>query len=356
MNHGKGWLSLKTRKKKIESPESLLDKSRPVFIKTYLFESGLFYLGKSLGDHLTSLGFDVFYIPKERYALDGLIYKKTYPKPKFDLGIPEDKILMLNEDAELRTTTLHKVIKYNPGAIISFETFTGKHDWINHVRRNGLKIIDVPMIEWVDKQSFNGKSYKVFDQIWGLNHLCFDTFQKTYIDVKEKIKNVRWNFADKDIVNSEKKSTFIHFGSLNEGLDVKNTKEVLKAFKKVSDLRPDISFVYVGKQIPEQKGINNLTAYNTPLVREEVIKLCSESACVVAPSQREGLGLSIIEGLAAGAKVITTDSAPMNEYSGLILCKPEGKKSDFSLIPLSLVNNFEIFNAMLKYLSDFHGK
>lgn len=344
------------KKKKALAISDCLSGMDTIFIKTYLFESGLFYLAKSLGEQVESLGKKVFYLPKERFVLDGAIYKSTYPSARFDLGIDKDKVLSLNNEVAIKTTTLHKVNKYKPDAIISFETFTGKSDWISYCQKAGTKVIDVPMLEWVNKHGFYGKSYKLFDQVWCLNDYTFKTFSNTYSDVQNKIKNVRWDFISEEPSELERDITFIHFGATNDGLDVKNTAETLRAFQKLSTLRDDISFVYVGKYNKIQDSVSNLTSINDYISREKVIELLNRSRCVVSPSLREGLGLSIYEGIKFGCKVITTNSEPMNEPKGLILCKPNYLKADSSMVPMSIVNDTEIFNSMLTYLSKHHAK
>jgi len=344
------------RKKKAQSISDCLAGMDTVFIKTYLFESGLFYLAKSLGEQIESLGKEVFYLPKERFVLDGAIYKSTYPPARFDLGIDKEKILTLNNEVAIKTTTIHKIYKHKPNAIISFETFTGKSDWILHSQNAGVKVIDVPMLEWVNKHGFYGKSYKLFDQVWCLNDHTFKTFSHTYSDIPDRIKNVRWDFTSEAPSEVEKDITFIHFGATNDGLDVKNTTETLNAFSKLSALREDINFVYVGKYNKAQDGIKNLVSINDYVPREKIVELLNRAKCVVAPSLREGLGLSIYEGIKFGCKVITTNAQPMNEPKGLILCKPNYLKADMSMVPMSIVKDMEIFNSMLTYLSKHHAK
>ena len=58
-------------------------KNKRILIKTFTFESGLWYLAKSLGDALSENGNDVCYISKAKYVKEGRssIFKRTYPEP-----------------------------------------------------------------------------------------------------------------------------------------------------------------------------------------------------------------------------------------------------------------------------------
>ena len=53
-----------------------------ILIKTFLFESGLWYLAKSLGDMLEGNDNNVYYMSKARYALEDGMFIRKYPKPK----------------------------------------------------------------------------------------------------------------------------------------------------------------------------------------------------------------------------------------------------------------------------------
>lgn len=112
---------------------------------------------------------------------------------------------------------------------------------------------------------------------------------------------------------SERKFVFLHVGGWLGVHNRKNTDVVIEAFKLLDN--PDTKLV-----ITSQKKLNktdlpdNIEIIDKDLTRAELIELYYASDCVVLPSKWESIGLPILEGLAAGKPVITSNAAPMNEF------------------------------------------
>jgi glycosyltransferase involved in cell wall biosynthesis len=63
-----------------------------------------------------------------------------------------------------------------------------------------------------------------------------------------------------------------------------------------------------------KRPLANLTIHNTRLPDEEVRRLRNVCGVHLCPSETEGWGHYLVEGMAAQALVVTTDAAPMNEH------------------------------------------
>lgn len=318
---------------------------KTVIIKTYLFESGLFYLAKTLEKELLLQGFKVFFIPKEKYVKVNGIFKRTYPKHSVETS---ENSFIFTTDRSIESQTLDVIKKVGANVIISFETLMNIPRWLNVVGQK-VRLIDVPMVEWVSKNHLNRGSYKLFDEIWCLTQQSEEVFLKANYS---NAKRVAWNLADRDIFFAEprQKNTakFYHAASLNSHHSTKNTDLVVAAFDKFSRQNYEAELVITGK-VPLnktreiiEKNANIAHLSEGPLTRENVAQLYRSCNCVIAPSTKEGLGLSLYEAKASGALVITTDIAPMNEAISKFLCKPKDIIWGNSLVPQAILEEQEI--------------
>ena len=122
------------------------------------------------------------------------------------------------------------------------------------------------------------------------------------------------NFEEFIPIPRQKNSRFTMFHPAGMGgvLDRKNTDAVIRAF--ISLNRDDSKLI-----ISSQKPISiphkeNIILIQEDMDREKLNELYRSSDCVVLPSKWETIGLPIMEALAFGKPVITTDAFPMNEY------------------------------------------
>lgn len=341
--------------------DKIFKDTETVFIKTYCFESGLWYLAKSLGDLLKGQGHKVFYIPKSKYRLISATYERMYEEPKNKQDFEDENILKFTTNDSIDKQLGNYIIKHNAKYIISFETMMHKSNWLNVIKarfRKKITLIDVPMPEWVDKKYINSKSYNIFDEIWCLNELSAQIFKE------HNYKNISWDYVDRNLFNKEniklnEKITFTHFASTNSDYSTKNTDIVINTFvnfikknlledKCVLKIHGQLS-VQLKDKVSKCDFIINDDGFKT---REQVAEIYKTSHCIVAPSSREGLGLSLYEGEACGCDIITSDFPPMNYINAGFLCKIDRKRSDFSLIPLAVINE----NSLIQCYLDVYKK
>ena len=63
-----------------------------------------------------------------------------------------------------------------------------KGQWVSNIKaKTGIKIIDVPMPEWINKRFVQSNSYSIFDQVWCLTETSYNIFRKYKNIVKDKV-------------------------------------------------------------------------------------------------------------------------------------------------------------------------
>ena len=150
-------------------------KNTTFIFKTYLFESGLYYLARSLEEVLKKNNNKVIYFPKAKYRQDGTRFIKVYPEPSAANcdGITHVAPTKNTADRQLEAIAKDNNVQY----IISFETLMNTGQWVKRLKsRVDLKIIDIPMAEWVVGRFVDNKSYRIFDEIWTLTDSCRKIF------------------------------------------------------------------------------------------------------------------------------------------------------------------------------------
>ena len=106
----------------------------------------------------------------------------------------------------------------------------------------------------------------------------------------------------------------------------KNVLAVLDAFEQVSRSDPDVTLVVHGPQgwlgaevadgIRRRRLQDRSQVSEGGLLREELAALYSRASVFVFPSIYEGFGLPVLEAMACGAPVITSDRSAMPESAG----------------------------------------
>jgi glycosyltransferase involved in cell wall biosynthesis len=340
----------------------IFENKRKILIKTYTFESGLWYLSLSLYKKLLGEGHEVYFVPKSKYTVMANMYERHYPdalnKPEFD----NKPILKFSEDKDIVSQMLNMITKYEIDTVISFETLMEKSSWIMAIKnKKSVKVIDIPMIEWVSPKFLNGKSYYIFDEVWCLTDLCFDHF-KGY----GNIKRMSWEFADSQLFNKIKSNKtnkhidwlnqdsdikFLHFASLNPQYSSKNTEETIKAFLEFSnDKTNKPKLLVVGKKTEQNKFLleqrSNISFTDQVMSIEDIALLYKSSDVLLMPSTKEGLGMSLFQAEACGLEIITTDAKPMNEIKTKYLCSVDRIKNDGTLIPKTESNKDSILKQI----------
>lgn len=332
-----------------------------IMIKTYMFESGLWYLAKSLASKLESEGHNIFFFPKAKYVKTNGWFSRTYPEPNNKEEFSDIITYPASVIDSIGNLVVDACKKYNIDVIISFETLMETSEWVSNVKeKTGVKVIDVPMAEWVTERFLRNNFYAVFDQIWALNNLT-----KKMFSYYSNVVSMSWDFVDRSIFYPNEKGndifTFYHMASLNPDFSTKNTELVLKAFDKIlASNYSNLSLILTGFISKDKNNImqkiiekhNNIRYINRVLSRNEVADLYRNSHCILAPSSREGLGLNFYEAEACGCKLITTDAPPMNFHNTPYLCKPIGFSRGQGLVPLAVLSTEEIHKQVIKVYED----
>jgi glycosyltransferase involved in cell wall biosynthesis len=165
-------------------------------------------------------------------------------------------------------------------------------------------------------------SYQRFFRSLKIRNFTYIPFS---IDFKEFPKVTR---------NQNEKFTFFHPSGFGGVQDRKNTEEVFKAFKLLNNPNTRLIITTQKSQMPRflETPIDNIEVIVKDLTREEMLKLYREADVTVMPTKWESIGIPILESLASGTPVITTDAHPMNEFiknniNGLV-CKGEPTRYD----------------------------
>lgn len=329
-------------------------KNTTFIFKTYLFESGLYYLARSLELVLAKNNNKVIYFPKAKYRQDGTRFIKVYPKPT---AAEYDKVNHILPKMSPIDSQMEGIIKdNNVQYIISFETLMNTGQWVSRLKsRTDVKIIDVPMSEWVVERFVKNKSYKIFDEIWALTNSC----EKIFSSYKN-LNRTSWDYASNCNFDSIKRDddiiTFYHPASTHtsSGNSSKNTLEVLRAFSKFSkeaNVKLIVSGLLSSAEQAEARKCRNILIINKNIDRKDILKFYEESHCLLAPSTREGLGLAFYEAKSAGCSIITSDADPMRVHTKY-LCKISEKSNDNSFISITKCDAESILEQLKAYYED----
>jgi glycosyltransferase involved in cell wall biosynthesis len=193
---------------------------------------------------------------------------------------------------------------------------------------------------------------------------------KHYPEAKNKIE-VIYLGVDKRfklINNINKKNQILYVGSLNRR---KNFMNVIKAFELLNI--KNIKLIVVGNfsnnfniDIETQKLLkraykNKNIEFKKNIEDNELVKIYNESKLFIFPSLYEGFGLPILEAMACGVPVITSDISSLPEIgdSAVVYCDPYNIKDIKEKMEIVLKNKYlqkEIIKKGLKRVQDFDWK
>ena len=334
-------------------------RGKNILIKTYLSESGLFYLAKSLGDALSQNN-NVYYVSKSRYVDTRGFFKRVYPPPNDPTLLDGMQVFNLTEKRAIESQILEIVKKKSIDEVISFETFMKKAQWVSGIKNAcDVSVIDVPMPEWVSENFVKNNSYKIFDKIWCLTDTAFDVFSS----YDNKIQT-SWDYVDRNLFDlslskkGKDKLLFYHQGPLSRGgFSQKNTAQVLEAYLMFDGANPGVSTLIVSGELSEKERIISEKSKNIMLIRDvigrrEIVDIYSRAHCVICPSTREGLGLSFFEAKSMGCSIITTDVDPMNIHTDY-LCEVISYNKSESMVPHAITSAQRIFEQINIFYKDF---
>ena len=121
--------------------------------------------------------------------------------------------------------------------------------------------------------------------------------------------------------------TLLHVGS---SIPRKRVDLLLRVFAELRARFPDLRLVKVGAFAPEHEaligelGLAEAIERHEGISREALIELYRQATLVLQPSDAEGFGLPLIEGLACGAVVVASALAVHEEVGGraVVYCTP----------------------------------
>jgi glycosyltransferase involved in cell wall biosynthesis len=182
------------------------------------------------------------------------------------------------------------------------------HRIIGAAKNRGIKVHFVCLWEWFSSYH---PIRKLYDKIICPNRLCESIIRKFGF---RNIVRLNWpidvaHLPERFIAGPAKK--FVHNAGKFEVEDRKSTLLALDAFQRVKN--PNVSLLVRSQNpIPYRIEDHRIQYFvgNLPDYRD----LYREGDVLIQASKAEGVGLSILEGIACGLPVLTTNYPPMNEY------------------------------------------
>ena len=128
--------------------------------------------------------------------------------------------------------------------------------------------------------------------------------------------SIDFNEFPKKDVKMGKPFTFFHPGGFGGVHNRKNTDVVVEAFRMLNREDTKLIITTLKPVTPELRANipDNIELIEANLSRQEMIDLYYKADITVLPSKWETIGIPILESLAAGTPVITTNMPPMNEF------------------------------------------
>lgn len=293
-------------------------------IITYPFLSGLYYLAKSY--MAANPGYDYFLFPKQSLIKQGnaWVWVTKSLNPEF--------VQLNNWIADL----IDCCKKNNIKKIISFETFMLNNKWVGLLKKAGIKVIDIPMIEWVIPTTL--ELYELFNEIYCLNNYTYSYFSHF------KTASLRsWNYCPDINFKSTAKDNYLHIGSTTTSLQ-KGTAAFIKAAAELKHL----NFTLIG-EIDNLKLTDNIKYMGKNLNRGIILDTYKEAECIILPSSREGLCIPLYEAKSAGIKTMVTNIEPICGLADFLLNPLTYKKDQNSFVQYAIVDSAEIINKILEY-------
>jgi Glycosyl transferases group 1 len=173
-------------------------------------------------------------------------------------------------------------------------------------RRNML----IPNQEWFGES----RLLPAIDEVWAKTRVA----EQVFAGMGCRARFLGWTGADRQLAGRPIPKTLgaLHIAGSSEQ---KGTEAVLDVWSRhpawplLRVLRRNHD--YLGRPIawPRRACCPNIQILSDRVDEDSLIQLQNETAIHLCPSEAEGFGHSIVEGMSVGALIITTDAPPMNE-------------------------------------------
>ena len=202
--------------------------------------------------------------------------------------------------------------------------------------------------------------YKSFDRIITISQKTKEDLKAIYRIPDNKI-DVIYNGCDLNIFRKIKSKLpidydyILHIGRENKR---KNIQNILKAFKIIKYNFPHLKLLKIGEdknnrsqtiKIIKKLGLTDDVIFKGFIKTKSLPKYYSNARLLIFPSIKEGFGLPIIEAMACGCPVVTSNIAPMTELVGRTqyLVNPYDEKN-IAYGVIEVLSNKRLRNRMIE--------
>ena len=287
----------------------------------------------------------------------------------------------LSNDAKVLFNTIPNIqIKCYPEADILKETplcmeRVDIHIFLEHLYEYALSFATmtcfIPNMEWL-----NGKDLRLLTKYPDITIIAKTKYARDILCKRfgPRVRYTGWDSIDMHNNNESKSNQWLHLKGVSP---FKHTQAVLNVWMK----HPEWPVLHIVAHGDDKKNgfitlahsVNvtpNIVLYQYKLDHDVLVGMMNRCAYHICPSQVEGFGHYINEGLSTNATVITTDGAPMNELVTdarcLIPCRLShmmnlGMSFEFSEESLELVlknvieNDLRCFHSRTEFINRRHS-
>lgn len=195
-----------------------------------------------------------------------------------------------------------------------------EHVWPEHLDLGRRNVI-VPNPEWYDRhcQRLTG----TVDYVWAKTQYTKAIFEALNL----RTTLVGFDSEDRFLADVPRERQFFHLAGKSP---LKGTDRLVALWQRHPEW-PTLTLVQSRRTDAPIPAAPNISVRREYLTDEELRRLQNSSAFHLCPSETEGWGHYIVEGLSVGAVVLTVDAAPMNELvtgdrGVLAPCSATGRK------------------------------